>query len=192
MANSWDDVAANWDAENATNDYADKAFESLQKVIDFKGMHILDFGCGTGLLSQRMSPVAKDIVALDSSEAMIEQLDMKELANVEPVVDILSRGLVAMHPAFRAQFDLVVASSVCSFLPSYSDTADIVFSLLDEGSYFVHWDWLSDKDEVGGMTITHAQQVLSSVGFSEVVVTTPFDIEMPDGALKVLMAVAKK
>ncbi|MDC5805039.1 class I SAM-dependent methyltransferase [Vibrio europaeus] len=194
MANSWDEVAANWDAENATNEYADKAFESLQKVVDLKGMHILDFGCGTGLLSQRMSPVAKDIVALDSSEAMIEQLDMKELANVEPVVDILSRGLVAMHPAFRAQFDLVVASSVCSFLPSYSDTADIVFSLLDEGSYFVHWDWLSDKDkdEVGGMTIAHAQQVLSSVGFSEVVVTTPFDIETPDGTLKVLMAVAKK
>ncbi|KJY82817.1 SAM-dependent methyltransferase [Vibrio galatheae] len=192
MANSWDDVALNWDADTATNVFADKAFESLQKVVDIKGLHILDFGCGTGLLSQRLSPQAKDIVALDGSEAMIEQLDKKELANVEPVVDILTRGLVAMHPAFRAQFDLVVASSVCSFVPSYSDSADIIFSLLDEGGYFIHWDWLSDKDEVGGMTITHAQQVLSSVGFSEVIVTTPFDVDTSNGTLKVLMAVAKK
>lgn len=192
MANSWDDVAANWDAESATSEYADKAFESLQKVVDVEGLHILDFGCGTGLLSQRLSPAVKDIVALDSSEAMIEQLDKKELDNVEPVVDILTRGLVAMHPAFRGQFDLVVASSVCSFLPSYSDTADIIFSLLDEGSYFVHWDWLADKDEMGGMTIRHAQQVLTSVGFRDVVVTTPFDIDTPNGTQKVLMAVAQK
>ncbi|EEX93763.1 SAM-dependent methyltransferase [Vibrio orientalis CIP 102891 = ATCC 33934] len=192
MANTWDDVAANWDTEVSTNTYADKAFESLKSVVDVMGLHILDFGCGTGLLSQRMSPTAKDIVALDSSESMIEQLDNKELENVEPVVDILSRGLVAMHPAFRAQFDLVVASSVCSFLPNYSDVADIVYSLIDEGGYFVQWDWLSDKDEVGGMTIGHAQQVLTSVGFEEVVVTTPFEVETPQGTLKVLMAVAKK
>ena len=192
MANTWDDVAANWDSEVSTNTYADKAFESLKSVVDVTGLHVLDFGCGTGLLCQRMSPAVKDIVALDSSESMIEQLDNKELENVEPVVDMLSRGLVAMHPAFRAQFDLVVASSVCSFLPNYSDVADIVYSLIDEGSYFVHWDWLSDKDEVGGMTIGHAQQVLTSVGFEEVVVTTPFEVETPRGTLKVLMAVAKK
>ncbi|MFM2587153.1 class I SAM-dependent DNA methyltransferase [Vibrio sp. TBV020] len=192
MANTWDDVAANWDSEVSTNTYADKAFESLKSVVDLKGLHVLDFGCGTGLLSQRMSPEVKDIVALDSSEAMIEQLDNKELANVEPVVDMLSRGLVAMHPAFRSQFDLVVASSVCSFLPNYSDIADIVYSLIDDGSYFVHWDWLSDKDEVGGMTIGHVQQILTSVGFEEVVVTTPFEVDTPNGALKVLMAVAKK
>ncbi|MGD8230942.1 class I SAM-dependent DNA methyltransferase [Vibrio sp. TRT 1302] len=192
MANSWDDVALDWDSDNTTSVYADKAFESLQQVVDVKGLHIFDFGCGTGLLSQRMSQTAKDIVALDSSEAMIEQLDKKELQNVEPVVDLLTRGLVAMHPAFRAQFDLVVASSVCSFLPNYSDVADIVYSILDEGGHFVHWDWLSDKDEVGGMTIVHAQQVLTSVGFSQVEITTPFTITTPHGEQTVLMAVAKK
>ena len=47
---------------------------------------------------------------------MIEELDKKELPNVEPVVDILSRGLAAQHPAFRNQFDLVAhdAASPCS------------------------------------------------------------------------------
>ena len=34
--------------------------------------------------------MVKDIVALDASEAMIEELDKKELANVEPVVVLLT------------------------------------------------------------------------------------------------------
>jgi hypothetical protein len=51
---------------------------------------------------------------------------------------------------------------------------------------------LSDKDEVGGMTTQHAKQVLTSVGFDEVTVTTPFDVDTPQGTFKVLMAVAKK
>ena len=192
MATNWDDYAAEWESEPSAVLYAQKAFDSLQEIVDVQGKRILDFGCGTGLLSQKLSPLAKDIVALDSSEAMIEQLDMKELDNVEPVVDYLSRGLVAMHPAFRNQFDLVVASSVCSFLPNYSDIVDIVYSLLNKGNHFVHWDWLSEKDEEGGMTPTHVLQVLSSVGFDEVEVTTPFSIDTPQGKLRVLMAIAKK
>ncbi|WP_341664425.1 methyltransferase domain-containing protein [Vibrio sp.] len=192
MANSWDDYAVDWDSEPSALLYADKAFESLQQVVDIQNLKVLDFGCGTGLLSQKLSPVVKDIVALDSSEAMIEQLDGKQLHNVEPVVDSLTRGLVAMHPAFRHQFDLVVASSVCSFLPNYSDVADIVFSLLDRGKYFVHWDWFSEQGEAGAMTPTHVLQVLSSVGFDEVEVTTPFSIDTPSGKLTVLMAIARK
>lgn len=192
MAISWDDYAVEWENEPSALLYADKAFESLQQVVDIQSIRVLDFGCGTGLLSQKLSPLVKDIVALDSSEAMIEQLDSKQLKNVEPVVDTLSRGLVAMHPAFRHQFDLVVASSVCSFLPNYSDVADIVYSLLNKGNYFVHWDWFSEDDQEGTMNPRHVLQVLSSVGFDEVEVTTPFSIDTPRGKLTVLMATAKK
>ena len=42
------------------------------------------------------------------------------------------------------------------------------------------------------MTPTHVLQVLSSVGFDEVEVTTPFSIETPRGKSTVLMAIAKK
>ncbi|MEH0689369.1 class I SAM-dependent methyltransferase [Vibrio cholerae] len=192
MAATWDELAPDWEKDESTSLYAQKAFESLENAVRIQNTHVLDFGCGTGLLSQKLSPLVKDIVALDSSEAMIEQLDLKELANVEPVVDILSRGLVAMHPAFRHQFDLVVASSVCSFLPNYAETADVVYSLLDAGGHFVHWDWLSDGNQEGGMSKEHVNQVLTGVGFSEVLTSVPFAIDTPHGKLPVLMAIAKK
>ncbi|MGD8110100.1 class I SAM-dependent DNA methyltransferase [Vibrio sp. TRT 17S01] len=191
MATNWDEYAAEWEANQATHTYAESAFDSLTKAVSIKGKHVLDFGCGTGLMSQKLAPFAKDIVALDSSEAMIEKLDDKQLENVEPVVDVLSRGLVALHPAFRKQFDLIIASSVCGFLPNYSDVMDIVYSLLDEGGQFVQWDWLAENDSEG-LTANKIERVLSSVGFNEVTISTPFEIETPEGKLKVVMGVGTK
>lgn len=190
MAHDWDAYAAEWENDPVTTAYAEKAFESLQQWLDINNQHVLDFGCGTGLLTQKIAPLAKGVVALDSSEAMIEQLDRKQLGNnVEAVVDHLTRGLVAMHPAFRGQFDVVVASSVCGFLPNYSDVVDIIYSILENDGAFIQWDWL---DAENGLTTDYVQTVLSSVGFKEVSVSVPFTLETAQGERQVLMAIGKK
>ena len=140
-----------------------------------------------------MSPFAKEIIALDFSEAMIEELDKKELPNVEPVVDILSRGLAAQHPAFRKQFDVVVASSVCGFIPNLQDTVSLIYTLLEEDGLFVHWDWcVESDDEASGLTLSRSENVLMAAGFSDVEVSVPFSIDTPQGKLKVLMGVGRK
>ncbi|RBM35828.1 SAM-dependent methyltransferase [Vibrio tarriae] len=192
MAHDWDEYAANWEKDPATHAFAQSVFEHLTKILPLQGKHILDFGCGTGLLSQRMSPLARDIVALDSSEAMIEELDRKELRNVEPVVDSLTRGLVAQHPAFRKQFDLVVASSVCAFLPNLQDVADIIFTLVDEGGYFVHFDWLADGKSETGLATTDIESVLHIAGFSSVETQMAFDVTTAQGTQSVVVGIARK
>ncbi|MGL4828464.1 MAG: class I SAM-dependent DNA methyltransferase, partial [Vibrio sp.] len=189
MAHDWDEYAANWENDPATHVFAQSVFQQLTKILPLQGKHVLDFGCGTGLLSQLMSPLARDIVALDCSEAMIEELDRKELRNVEPVVDSLTRGLVAQHPAFRKQFDVVVASSVCAFLPNFQDAADIIFTLVDEGGYFVHFDWLSD-DKTGseaGLTLNEIEATLHNAGFSSVDVRVSFEVATARGTLPVVV-----
>lgn len=89
MSNEWDEYAATWENNEATNAFAQACFKELTQLTSLKRKSVLDFGCGTGLLSQLMSPETKEIVALDGSEAMIEELDKKGLDNVEPVVDLL-------------------------------------------------------------------------------------------------------
>ena len=193
MAINWDECANTWDSDTAAITYAENAFSSLTKTVDLTNKHVLDFGCGTGLLTQKISPLVKDIVALDGSEGMIEQLDKKALDNVEPVVDMLTRGLVAIHPAFRNQFDLVVASSVCGLIPNYADVSDIIYSLLEKGGQFVQWDWLAnDESEPQAMSAARAERVLTGVGFSDVQTSTPFEIATEQGNLKVLMVIATK
>lgn len=192
MVHSWDEYAAEWESNPATAQFSDLVFAELQALNKLEGAHVIDFGCGTGLLSQRMSPHARSIVALDASEAMIEELDTKMLSNVEPVVDELTRGLIAQHPAFRRQFDLIVASSVCGFLPNFEETASLIYALLDEQGIFVHWDWLS-SDANEGLTLESAHQTLHAAGFSNIEISIPFEMEGQDGELApVLMGVAYK
>lgn len=193
MAKQWDEYAKDWENDPTAAEFAKAVFDQLSQLVNLNGTRVLDFGCGTGLLSQKVSPFAKEIIALDFSEAMIEELDKKELPNVEPVVDILSRGLAAQHPAFRKQFDVVVASSVCGFVPNLQDTVSLIYTLLEEDGLFVHWDWcVESDDEASGLTLSRSENVLSAAGFSDVEVSVPFSIDTPQGKLKVLMGVGRK
>lgn len=191
MSHDWDKYAKEWESDPTTALFAEKAFEQLENIINVTNLRVFDFGCGTGLLTQKISPLAKDIVALDASEEMIEELDKKLLHNVEPVVDILSRGLIAQHPAFRGQFDCVVASSVCGFLDSFEEAAELIYALLEDEGVFVHWDWLAE-DESKGLTEKRVRKVLSDAGFKSISVTTPFEVATSNGKFAVLMGVGEK
>ncbi|EGR2710732.1 class I SAM-dependent methyltransferase [Vibrio parahaemolyticus] len=191
MAQDWDGLAKNWESNPATEQFAQSVFAQLQQLTQLDGIKVLDFGCGTGQLSQLLSPIVKDIVALDASEAMIEELDKKELLNVEPVVDALSRGLVAQHPAFRGQFDLVVASSVLAFVDDVESSLDIAHSLLNEGGYFVHFDWVAESEQ-DGFTLSRSENALSNAGFVDVEAKKVFDITSDGQAMSVLMGVGRR
>ncbi|WP_440873358.1 class I SAM-dependent DNA methyltransferase [Vibrio diabolicus] len=191
MAQDWDGLAKNWESNPATEQFAQSVFEQLQQLTQLDGIKVLDFGCGTGQLSQRLSPMVKDIVALDASEAMIEELDKKELANVEPVVDALSRGLVAQHPAFRGQFDLVVASSVLAFVEDLDASLKISHSLLNHGGYFVHFDWIAESEQ-DGFTLEKSKRALKDAGFTEVESQHVFDITSDGKTMLVLMGLGRR
>ncbi|HCG8765968.1 TPA: class I SAM-dependent methyltransferase [Vibrio parahaemolyticus] len=191
MAQDWDGLAKNWESNPATEQFAQSVFAQLQQLTQLDGIKVLDFGCGTGQLSQLLSPIVKDIVALDASEAMIEELDKKELLNVEPVVDALSRGLVAQHPAFRGQFDLVVASSVLAFVDDVESSLDIAHSLLNDGGYFVHFDWVAESEQ-DGFTLSRSENALSNAGFVDVEAKKVFDITSDGQTMSVLMGVGRR
>ncbi|MDG3434437.1 class I SAM-dependent methyltransferase [Vibrio parahaemolyticus] len=191
MAQDWDGLAKNWESNPATEQFAQSVFAQLQQLTQLDGIKVLDFGCGTGQLSQLLSPIVKDIVALDASEAMIEELDKKELLNVEPVVDALSRGLVAQHPAFRGQFDLVVASSVLAFVDDVESSLDIAHSLLNEGGYFVHFDWVAESEQ-DGFTLSRSENALSNAGFVDVEAKKVFDITSDGQTMSVLVGVGRR
>ncbi|MDF4949444.1 class I SAM-dependent methyltransferase [Vibrio parahaemolyticus] len=191
MAQDWDGLAKNWESNPATEQFAQSVFAQLQQLTQLDGIKVLDFGCGTGQLSELLSPLVKDIVALDASEAMIEELDKKELLNVEPVVDALSRGLVAQHPAFRGQFDLVVASSVLAFVDDVESSLDIAHSLLNEGGYFVHFDWVAESEQ-DGFTLSRSENALSNAGFVDVEAKKVFDITSDGQIMSVLMGVGRR
>lgn len=192
MSNEWDEYAENWDVDPTVEEYAKNAFLKLSENININGLTVLDFGCGTGALTQLMSPTVKSIVAIDPSLEMIKHLDKKALNNVSSICDYLSKELVQNHPELENKFDLIVASSVCGFLPDYEATLSLLKSLLKEGGVFVQWDWLANDDssEVG-LSEKRVEQAFVENGFVNTEVNSPFLMNSSKGNMPVLMAIGR-
>ena len=190
MSNEWDEYAKSWDVDPTVEVYAKNAFSNLLKLTNVEGLSVLDFGCGTGALTQLISPLANNIVAIDPSSEMIKHLNKKSLKNVSSISDYLSEDLVLNHPEFKHKFDLIVASSVCGFLPDYEATLKLLCTLLKSGGVFAQWDWLAENDNAGmGFTKQRVKEAFELVELNGVQITTPFTMESSKGSMPVLLAV---
>ena len=192
LSNEWDEYAENWDVDPSVEQYAKNAFSELLDSININGLTVLDFGCGTGALTQLMSPSVESIVAIDPSSEMIKLLDKKALNNVTSICDYLSSELVQNFPELENKFDLIVASSVCGFLPDYEMTLSLLKSLLKKDGLFVQWDWLSEDNSSGmGLSEKRVKQAFLASGFVSIKVNSPFIMNSSKGNMPVLMAIGK-
>ena len=93
----------------------------------------------------------------------------------------------------HANFDLIVASSVCAFLPNYVNTLGLLHSLLVLGGYFVQWDWLStDENSDLGMSVETVSSGFNSVGLEIHSLGEVYSLETKKGTMPVLMGVGRK
>ena len=195
---TWDEHATDWDDNEAVRAYSRAAFGCLQRLqdvgrFDVDGARILDFGCGTGLLTERLARRAEWIVAVDTSAAMIEILSAKlarlGLSNVEAIAGSVESAQRDRPSIFGVPFDLVVCSSVCAFLEDYPGTVAMLVGLLRRGGWFVQWDWeLNTEDsEPFGLTRRQVTNTLVEAGLEQVQVDTAFEVEAEGQMMRPIM-----
>lgn len=189
---SWDEYAAGWDENEAVVLYANRAFETLVQVADIAGASVFDFGCGTGLLSARIAGLAKRVVALDSSPKMIEVLAAKKIPNVEAAAGELTEDTFNQRDDFHSAFDVVVASSVCAFVPDFGRTLSLLKKLLRPGGVLIQWDWLkAEKDQGMGFTEQELRVAYRDAGLSVLSLSQPFGVGGEGEEQKVVMCVGQ-
>jgi predicted TPR repeat methyltransferase len=126
---------------------------------------------------------------------MIEVLNDKHLPNVTTVTETLTKESLANNDHLQTKFDLIVASSVCSFLPNYEETLLLLKSMLAPGGVFVQWDWLiTTKNVQFGFTEERVETAMASVGFTDVSLSIGFSLPGEEMGVfeSVLMAVARQ
>jgi len=106
----FDGAAATWDENPGRVKMAhDVARAIIGTVQPGPAMDVLDFGCGTGLLTLALQPHVRTITAIDSSQGMLDVLDAKikaqNLTNVRARLVDLEKGDELPGP-----YDLVVSS----------------------------------------------------------------------------------
>jgi len=175
-SNEWDDYADGWDGDEGARAYASAAFTSLEPLLVDAGValvdaRVIDFGCGTGLLTEPLVAAGAAVDAVDTSANMLEVVTAKIAERSWSNVSVST-----VLPDEYEAFDLVVCSSVCAFVDDYSAAVAELAARLRPGGLFVQWDWERTDADDHGLTRTEIDEALTRAGLIDVVVDTAFTV----------------
>lgn len=147
-----------------------KRFPELQRrkdagKVSSDGPQILEIGCGTGLLSLKMAPYAKSLLAVDAAAGMIDALKLKlnndaSPKNVHPLSAMLedpederlppASAVDSTAPdgpgsAPRQKFDLILSHLVLHHIPELEPLLATMHGCLKPGGYIA----LTDFEDFG-------------------------------------------
>ena len=165
----WDEQATGWDDNEAVRAYAEAAHASLMAAVTDAGIElsaatVCDFGCGTGLMTERLVAACGPIDAVDTSAAMREVLAAKIGRHGWTDVRVLER-----LPADVPGYGLIVCSSVLSFVDDHPATVALLSTHLAPGGLLVHWDWEAEPDDPeGGLTRDEMESALLDAGLEHI------------------------
>ena len=74
----FDKEAAEWDANPGRVRLASDVAAAIIREVDLsRDLDVLDFGCGTGLLTLKLQPFVRSITGVDSSQGMLGRFQQK-------------------------------------------------------------------------------------------------------------------
>lgn len=184
----FDKVAASWDQNPArvklASDVACAISQQVQLTLD---MDVLDFGCGTGLLTLHLRPGVRSITGADSSEGMLAVLRNKvaqgNLANVRTAFLDLDKG-----DALPGRYDLVVSSMTLHHIPDVARLLVQFRNVLRPGGRLCIADLDSDggrfhEDSTGvfhqGFDRAALAKTFEAAGFCDVRAVTAAEVVKP-------------
>lgn len=125
MADLFANHAADWDQRPIPQQISEGVYRALDAALaPSANLRAMDFGAGTGLVSGKLAPRVREILAVDVSPAMLEQLAAKPDLQGKVKVhcqDLLERPL-------EERVDLVVSAMAFHHV---EDTAALVQTLYD-------------------------------------------------------------
>ena len=106
----FDTAAATWDANPRRVELARDIANAIKETVTLgPAMDIMDFGCGTGLLTLSLHSLVRSVTGVDSSQGMLDALTAKirehELANVETQYFDLEQG-----EELKGSYDAIVSA----------------------------------------------------------------------------------
>lgn len=143
---NFDKDAASWDEKPSRIKLADDLVQALMdEKIPASDMDVMDFGCGTGLLTLRLRPHVRSIEGVDSSEGMLNVLRAKvesqRVTNVKTQCLDLGKGDV-----LQGRYHMIVSGMVFHHVREIKPLFGQFYDHLNPGGYLC----VADLDFEGG------------------------------------------
>jgi 2-polyprenyl-3-methyl-5-hydroxy-6-metoxy-1,4-benzoquinol methylase len=158
----FDKLAKEWDLNPRRVNSALKTTRKLKEIIDIRGMDILDFGSGTGLISFDLFEEADSITAMDNSLGMLEELDIKvKEAGILNIKTKLFDANISKLP--KNSYDLIVTAMTLHHIKDPKAFIDDAKESLKMGGYLV----ISDLESEDGTFHTRGNEGVEHFGFDK-------------------------
>ena len=158
MSERFNQAAQEWDKGDMRQNIAHAVFQTISsRIALLNTMNIMDFGAGTGLLSFKIAPMVSEVVGVDLSEKMLEQLASKNTAElaVKPLYhDILSEPL-------NEQFHGIVSSMAMHHVPDTAELFKAFHRHLKQDGFVA----IADLDAEDGTFHSHGNEGVYHFGF---------------------------
>ncbi|WP_114418313.1 class I SAM-dependent DNA methyltransferase [Marinospirillum perlucidum] len=139
----FDQAARQWDERPLSRQLAAMLPRLLEALPLIPGQELLDFGSGTGMLSVPLAQKGAKVTALDTSAAMLDVLEEKQVAGVTPLKQDIFAGL-------PQRYDGLVS---CMALHHVADTQallEIFSEQLNPGGYLALVDLYAEDGSFHG------------------------------------------
>lgn len=194
IVRNFDKEAATWDTPTRKQLACDVVERIKQRIALTKNMDILDFGCGTGLVSLGLQPYVRSITGVDSSSGMLEVFNSKiaalRIPDVKTVLIDQDKGFSVM-----SRFHLIVSNMTLHHIQDVKQLLKTFYEIL----YPVGYIAFTDLDPDGGrfhennQGVFHQgferealQKTLQEIGFKDIQCGQAAEITkpIPDGAIR--------
>ena len=199
MTDLFEEKAKDWDANERRNKLSTAIGSSILEHVKLHDqMTVMDFGAGTGLITAQIAPKVKRVVAIDTSQAMLDKLANKP--ELKSRIDIICQDIV--ENPIDARFDLIMSAMTLHHVENTSLLIERFAEHLNENGVVA----LADLDkEDGSFHPANTQGVfhsgfdrdalgslLAKHGFSEIEFFTAHNINGDEKDYPVFLATARK
>lgn len=131
----FDKAATTWDEKPARIKLAGDIAGALSEEVTLTSdTDVLDFGCGTGLLTLRLQPLVRSVTGVDSSQGMLDVLKAKteqqNLPNVKTQCLEIDKGDV-----LEGRYDVIVSSMTFHHIREIRPFLDQFYKALTPGGF---------------------------------------------------------
>jgi len=199
MSQHFEEKAKEWDTEEKKNRARDIGEAIRQSIRLDQQMDVMDFGAGTGLLSEQIAPYVRQIIAVDTSKAMLDEMEAKEIFKGK--LKRIEQDIVESPVELSA--DVIISSLTLHHIHDLNGVFQQFYSILKDNGKIA----LADLDKEDGtfhdpgvegvhhhgFNRDEFRQVMERNGFTDIQITTVHHIVHDDGkSFPLFLAVATK